>query len=829
MCPISAMAATEQIRNFITAADTYRKTESSKSLTQLQRHIKILFVVSDLGVFSADAQLTCDFYLSLHRLLSSLGVTSQVTWLLVRLLEHLCTDTAALALLRDRYCFLPLVAGMLVSRMIIFTLLCARRYCFLPLVAGMLVSRPEGDRTTLLLSVTEALTADITLDRFEPFVGPLLRTLSELVCERGESAAAALRALYHLTRCTPAASDALLAAGQRKRLAKALLSTESGRLEQLQAAELLLAVTPAHQPLPGQQLRAFLDLVWAALADGLAGGDVKLMRQAGRLLESLVSELAAETYEDRLAPAVKQLVEQVTPERHHQAGLILRPLSALVRRGAGGADVWRPVCGLAARLMDQPEAVEAAAGLLEAALHRQLLPPDGGELAAALAGLERLLSAEPAPAADPDTNCRRARAVTALLAAMAAHTGCRAPLAERWRPELLVRLLRPLPPVPDGRPRHYTAAEVVVGALELARALANESAGWLEAQLELLRDARLLAWLGCALSADDRDLVQRALRLLCAGSLHEDSVQQLTDSLSCQRAGAAAAATAGDVAVAPPYRPPIELSQTTVERVDAVLARLQQERGDTKESVSLVDTMELYEFKVAALTETVAELEQALQAASTLTTSLRLQGAQSAAENAAVRRLLVAAERRVESLHSASRTAEARLATADAQLTRVRQERDQCQRETQQQHAAAQRLERELTARSESLRTAQQAVTETEARRAALAEQVAALTAEKQGKSAGEELSAARQRQEAALQEQESRLQETSRALHQQEQQAAALRTEVTNLELLCKSQERSLAEKDAECAELLEDNRALRKIQDMIHSISSKAGKEKK
>ncbi|XP_043198742.1 uncharacterized abhydrolase domain-containing protein DDB_G0269086-like [Amphibalanus amphitrite] len=405
---------------------------------------------------------------------------------------------------------------------------------------------------------------------------------------------------------------------------------------------------------------------------------------------------------------------------------------------------------------------------------------------------------------------------------MAAHAGCRAPLAERWRPELLVRLLRPLPPVPDGRPRHYTAAEVVVGALELARALANENAGWLEAQLELLRDARLLAWLGRALSADDRDLVQRALRLLCAGSLRDDSVQQLTDSLACQRAGAAAAAT-GDATVAPPYRPPIELSQTTVERVDAVLARLQQERGDAKENVSLVDTMELYEFKVAALTETVAELEQALQAASALTTSLRLQGAQAAAENAAVRRLLVAAERRVESLHSASRTAEARLATADAQLTRVRQERDQCQRETQQQHAAAQRLERELSARSESLRTAQQAVTETEARRAALAEQVAALTAEKQ------ELSAARQRQEAALQEQESRLQETSRALHQQEQQAAALRTEVTNLELLCKSQERSLAEKDAECAELLEDNRALRKIQDMIHSISSKAGKEKK
>ena len=165
---------------------------------------------------------------------------------------------------------------------------------------------------------------------------------------------------------------------------------------------------------------------------------------------------------------------QVTPERHHQAGLILRPLSALVRRGAGGADVWRPVCGLAARLLDQPEAVEAAAALLEAALHRQLLPPDGGELAAALAALETLLAAEPAPAADAETYCRRARAVTALLAAVASHSGCRAALAERWRPELLARLLRPLPAVPDGRPRHYTAAEVVVGAVELARALANE-------------------------------------------------------------------------------------------------------------------------------------------------------------------------------------------------------------------------------------------------------------------------------------------------------------------------------------------------------------------
>ena len=59
-------------------------------------------MVSDLGVFSADTQLTVDFHLSLHRLLASLGVTSQVTWLLVRLLEHLCTDPACLALLRDR-------------------------------------------------------------------------------------------------------------------------------------------------------------------------------------------------------------------------------------------------------------------------------------------------------------------------------------------------------------------------------------------------------------------------------------------------------------------------------------------------------------------------------------------------------------------------------------------------------------------------------------------------------------------------------------------------------------------------------------------------------
>ena len=40
--------------------------------------------------------------------------------------------------------------------------------------------------------------------------------------------------------------------------------------------------------------------------------------------------------------------------------------------------------------------------------------------------------------------------------------------------------------------------------------------------MELLREARLLAWLGRALAADDRELVQRALRLLCAGGLHED-------------------------------------------------------------------------------------------------------------------------------------------------------------------------------------------------------------------------------------------------------------------------------------------------------------------
>ena len=467
--------------------------------------------------------------------------------------------------------------------------------------------------------------------------------------------------------------------------------------------------------------------------------------------------------------------------------------------------------------MTDPETAESAAGLLTASLHRHLLSPDGGELAAALSSLETLLSS-PQTAADPESYCRRARAVTQLLAGVAAHAGCRAALAERWRPEVMARLLEPLPAAPDGRPRHYMAAEVVVGAMELAGALASESASWLEARLELLRESRLLAWLGRALAADDRELVNRVIRLI-SGGLPDESVQQLSDSLACQRAGAAAR----EVTVAPPYRPPVELSQSTVERVDAVLARLQQEQGDVKDSVSLVDTMELYEFKVAALTETVAELEQALQAASTLTTSIRLQAAQAAAENPAVRRLLISAERRVESLHSSGRTAESRLATADAQLARIRQERDQCQHETQQQHAAAQRLERELAARSESLRAAQQAVTETETRRAALEGQVATLTAQVQ------DLRATSQRQESTLQDQESRLQKTCRALQQQEQKSAVLSTEVNNLELLCKSQERSLVEKDAECAELMEDNRALRKIQDMIHSISSKSGKEKK
>lgn len=41
------MAATEQIKNFICAAETYRKNESSKSLAQLQRHVK----VSCLGIY----------------------------------------------------------------------------------------------------------------------------------------------------------------------------------------------------------------------------------------------------------------------------------------------------------------------------------------------------------------------------------------------------------------------------------------------------------------------------------------------------------------------------------------------------------------------------------------------------------------------------------------------------------------------------------------------------------------------------------------------------------------------------------------------------------
>ena len=163
----------------------------------------------------------------------------------------------------------------------------------------------------------------------------------------------------------------------------------------------------------------------------------------------------------------------MTPERQHHAGLIFRPLSALVRRGAGGSDVWRPVCGLAARLMADPETAEPAAGLLTASLHRHLLSPDGGELAAALSSLETLLSAPRTPA-DPESYCRRARAVTQLLAGVAAHAGCRAALAERWRPEVMARLLEPLPAAPDGRPRHYTAAEVVVGALELASTLANE-------------------------------------------------------------------------------------------------------------------------------------------------------------------------------------------------------------------------------------------------------------------------------------------------------------------------------------------------------------------
>nr|XP_027232880.1 uncharacterized protein LOC113824333 isoform X1 [Penaeus vannamei] len=104
-----------QVKNFIYIAYDYLRKKTDKNLSQLQRQLQILSVVSDLHAFEPTCMETLEFYVCLEQLLSLTDARSPLAWKVISLLAHICHSPTIRIALRDEIKVVPILSEYLIS------------------------------------------------------------------------------------------------------------------------------------------------------------------------------------------------------------------------------------------------------------------------------------------------------------------------------------------------------------------------------------------------------------------------------------------------------------------------------------------------------------------------------------------------------------------------------------------------------------------------------------------------------------------------------------------------------------------------------------------
>lgn len=214
-----------QIRDCTTVAYDYLQTRSDKNSVALQKQLQNLSSVTDLEIFEATSSETLELYLCLGKFLTPCEARSTVAGKVLALLTHISVSPAVRVALRDEIKLVPVLSNFLVS------------------------SKLSRDNLLKTLNLLNDISCRLKVVHLEGWLMDVVPYLATTVTEGNmgdESLLLALQVLGNLCRSSPVVVDCLYHLPNNKLLLETLSLMKNATMYiRLLAAEMMFFIDPA--------------------------------------------------------------------------------------------------------------------------------------------------------------------------------------------------------------------------------------------------------------------------------------------------------------------------------------------------------------------------------------------------------------------------------------------------------------------------------------------------------------------------------------------------------------------------------------------------------
>uniref|UniRef100_A0A146LU18 Protein CIP2A n=1 Tax=Lygus hesperus TaxID=30085 RepID=A0A146LU18_LYGHE len=251
------MNGLENIKQFNKAVKSYVVSRNGEHERIIERNLQLLASSSDLTVFDPGHKDTIEFYVNLHELMVGLDAGTSLAWAAIACLKEATRNTSA-------------------RRDLIHT------YQFMPILTRFLTARPTQDRETKLLRLMEELTYGVKISWQEAHLSRLITTLTNLITSNvdQERMTLSLSVLVNLCYKNLPAVYALMRSIDIKKFLKTVLKLQShNESSKVQVCKLMIILKSVTGGLPDPDVQTYLKSVCPTLTDALRKGNSSLMRQ----------------------------------------------------------------------------------------------------------------------------------------------------------------------------------------------------------------------------------------------------------------------------------------------------------------------------------------------------------------------------------------------------------------------------------------------------------------------------------------------------------------------------------------------------------------------
>ncbi|KAK7861995.1 hypothetical protein R5R35_013537 [Gryllus longicercus] len=835
------MEKTQHLKAFIASASEYNRFKSEKFGSVVQRQLQILGVYTDYSIFDPDSSTAVEFYISLHELMSGLDCRSSLMWAAVTVLQQACHNSAArLALIQT--------------------------YKFTPILTRILGTDLTHDKRIRLLQVLQELTYGIKISWQEAHLPFLISTLTQwIMTNEKEVVALSLGILVNLCYKNLPAIYTLMRCVDNKQFMRTVLNLQNESVNtQVQVCKLLIILEHLSGDIPPSDIINLIEATFATLKEAFKAKDIFLLHHIVDFFSDVRSNSQScevlRTYKRYYEDIESLLVlfdDQPDAER---AGLLLEFLQQLVSLEVPSIIPLYPrlvkvnvpwiqtalACTQSLGLL-RSIIVDVKKGTLNNTIKESVSVLLEEQLPVFLTMLD-LGKGEDACPMNGETRSR-ITALLQLLREMCCIKNLSDKILSFINQTVVQKLCQGLILFDIKENSNLFQKDLIalnIYTLSFVAELAKHNGYWVNFFMELLSHQQILMVLAIGLYKGEENIKKEVLSLTGSLGFPVESFSPLAKSL-CDLEPLVALPTGKSRTIVSQtgcdsqheLTPLFNITQEG--RLDEFIAKLQQTLHNSEaKDIPMSSVMELYEYKLAAFGHSERALHASLEAVNNHATHLQHRLAQMNAEANRMHQLLYHSQQCVERLQrdkrEISRLLESEKSTASQAHKSHVQDMKNKQKVINELNLVNEELRRNVLSLNEEKQSLEIKLKESQNQLATISAQasqylgkIRSLEAKLKDQQAKlTDLTAEHTKLEGKLRKTEYLCQERETEIGQLKVANASLKDEASNLDVLVKSHERSLEEKDQEICNIQHQLRELQRIREMIYEISAGKTKEK-